>query len=133
MLRRMNFGSLVSLSSLALTLGLSACGGSDASPADGSPDGSGSAGPATEMVTCTAAVTKEIKTLVPSAFVPASLTVTAGTVVRFIMDPDHNATSTTAGLFTIGYGETACVKFNKAGSYQLGCQRHGFTGTVVVQ
>lgn len=129
----MKFGRLASLTSLVLALSLTACGGSDDPPADGSPDGSGSAGPATEMVTCTAAVTKEIKTLTASAFVPATMTVTAGTVVRFVMDPAHNAKSVTSGLFNVGFGETACVKFNKAGSYQFVCQTHGFTGTITVQ
>lgn len=119
---------------LASLVSLSACGGSDEEegPGDAGPDGGGNT-PAAEMVSCNASVTKEVATNnTTAAFIPASTTVTAGTAVRFVMSSMHDARSN-QGLFTVGYGETACVKFNTAGTYTFRCNPHGFTGTVVVQ
>ncbi len=123
---------MLSLSSLAIALTLTACGGSsDEETPDAGVDGPGG-GVRAQVVNCTASVTKEILTMTANMYMPGTTTVTAGTTVRFIMDPAHNARSLDQ-LFNVGYGQTVCVKFNVAGSYRFGCDPHGFTGTVTVQ
>lgn len=136
MLRRMMSSPSARCSALLFVslVSLAACGGGDEeeAPADAGPDGGGNT-PAAEMVACNASVTKEVTTNnTTAAFIPASTTVAAGTAVRFVMSSMHDARSN-QGLFTIGYGETLCVKFNTAGTYTFRCNPHGFTGTVVVQ
>jgi plastocyanin len=134
MLRPMKSGRLISFSSLVLTLGLaSACGSSSDDSPDAAPDGSGSgSAKAAEVVNCPTTVSKEIKTETANTYVPNAMTVTAGTIVKFTMNVEHDVRSTT-NLFSIGKGQTGCVKFNTAGTYTFGCTPHGFVGTVTVQ
>ena len=132
MLRRMKSSSLLSLSSLAIALTLTACGGSSDDSPDAAPDGSGSKARAQE-VACNSSVTKEITTTDnPTAFSPKTLTVTAGTVVRFKMEDNHDARSRD-GLFTVQEGGEECVKFNTPGTYFFDCYQHLFNGNVIVQ
>ena len=125
-----------SVFALAASLTLVACGGSSD---EETPDGPGTDAPggkAAEVVNCTTSVTKQIGATLPpdaSAYVPATTTVTAGTVVKFVMNREHDAISLTAGLFKADYGETVCVKFNTAGTYTFRCGSHSITGTVTVQ
>lgn len=133
MLRPMKSGRILSFSSLVLTLGLaSACSSSSEETPDASPDGSGGGGVKAEVVPCTAAATKQITTSDTEAkFTPAAMTVTKGTLVKFVLSSQHDVHSGT--LFTIAKGQTECVKFNEAGTYTFFCAPHGFTGTVTVQ
>jgi plastocyanin len=106
--------------------------GEEEGPSDAGPDG-GVNVPKAQEVNCTANVTKEVTTRDnPTSFVPMSLTVTQGTVVRFKMGASHDARSSER-LFTIAEGETKCVQFNLPGTYQFTCFPHGFTGNIVVQ
>jgi plastocyanin len=130
----MKSGRLISFTSLILTLGLaSACGSSSDETPDAAPDGSGSGGgPKAQIVNCTSAVTKEIKTVEGELkFTPASMTIAKGTIVKFIMSPSHDAHS--GALFTVNSSETACVQFNAVGTYTFLCAPHGFSGSVIVQ
>lgn len=128
---------LLSLSALALALAVSACSSSSEETPDAAPDGGGGSGKAAEIVNCPASVTKQIITndATPNdnnaRFVPAATTVSAGTVVKFVMSDTHDVRS--PPLFSIGTGQTACVKFNTVGKYTIFCAPHGFTGTVTVQ
>ena len=131
MLHLMKSG-LLSLAALAFALSVSACSSSSEETPDAAPDGSGGSGKAAEVIQCPTTVTKEIVTNQPSRYEPNAMTVTAGTVVRFKMHPDHNVRSR-QNLFSVGYGATECVRFNTVGSYQFDCIAHSFSGTVTVQ
>ena len=72
-----------------------------------------------------------------SAFTPSTITVTAGTTVKWTNDDgvNHTVTSNT-GIFnsgTIGNNGTYSYTFSAAGTYLYHCALHaGMTGTVVV-
>jgi plastocyanin len=122
-----------------LVLGLLVTAACFSTPKD-APDagGSGSGGPAAQMVDCTASVTKEIIAVkvdpMTNDYAPNPMNIPPGTTVRFKLQatPEHNARSSD-GLFSIGFGQTECVKFNAPGTYQFGCTAHGFIGNVVVK
>jgi plastocyanin len=70
-------------------------------------------------------------------FVPAKLTVAAGTTVRFINDDDepHTVTSTSKAFDSeaIDTHQTYSYKFAKAGTYTYFCEIHPYMhGTLVV-
>ena len=75
---------------------------------------------------------------VPSTmYMPISTTISVGGIVKFVMPATHNvAPSTTRasdpGLH-VDFGKTACLEFDKAGTFSFVCTTHGFAGTVVVQ
>lgn len=132
MLRIMKSRSLLTLSSLTLALSLSAaCSSSSEETPDAAPDGA--AKPRAQKVNCTTAVTKQIETMDgPGRFVPNSLTITKGTIVKFITNGEHDAASRD-NLFVIPNGETECVQFNEPGTYGIYCRPHSFMASIVVQ
>ena len=67
-------------------------------------------------------------------FMPMSVTITKGQVVKFVMSQLHNMAPNTGTdpALTVNFGETKCFKFNAAGTYNFHCTPHGFQGSVVV-
>ena len=125
--------------SLALLIPLAACGGSSSSgtpdaapPADAGP-------PSVKTVACPPGVVPTVSTAETNdtSYTPPSVTISVGGIVKFAMSPSHNVApnplkATDAGL-KVDFGATACLEFDKAGTFSFMCASHGFTGTVVVQ
>ncbi|MEJ7601381.1 MAG: hypothetical protein WKG01_25990 [Kofleriaceae bacterium] len=65
------------------------------------------------------------------AYSPDPTTVAAGSIVQFVMAPQHNVTSSSPGL-AVGFGATTCLEFPEPGTYTFECASHKFTGTVIV-
>jgi len=69
-------------------------------------------------------------------YMPNSVTITVGQVVRFSMPTDHNVapddTMSDPGL-RVNYSETKCLMFTLKGTFGFHCVPHGFTGTVIVR
>jgi plastocyanin len=69
-------------------------------------------------------------------YMPSSVTITVGQIVRFSMPTDHNVTPNDTmsdpGL-SVNYSETKCLMFTLKGTFGFHCVPHLFTGTVVVQ
>ncbi len=97
----------------------------------------------------TAPVTKEVKTTGANTFDPAETTIAVGDSVKFTNGSNHNAvevdeatytsggtTKKTGAIIDVGFGATATVKFDKAGTYYFVCQPHagmGMKGKIVVK
>ncbi len=121
---------------LRLTLVLSAlaaCGGDDP-PADSS--GGGDAPASTiETVTPCAGEIATVMTTTAFSYMPKDTTITAGQIVKFVMDPTHDVAPKTAaddsGL-RVGFGATKCLKFTTAGVFNFKCTPHGFAGSIIV-
>lgn len=64
-------------------------------------------------------------------------TIGVGQVARFTMPGTHSAVSGPPGqpdgLFTVGFNQTVCIRFNSAGTIPFYCNPHQFTGSLVVQ
>ena len=72
-----------------------------------------------------------------TSFTPPSTTISTHGIVKFVMSSLHNVAPnpikpTDPGL-SVGFGQTACLQFDKAGSFSFMCSAHGFVGTIVVQ
>lgn len=71
-----------------------------------------------------------------NTYMPASVTINMGQIVRFTMPSSHdvepNRTMSDPGL-TVGFGETKCLMFSRTGNFGFHCGPHQFVGTVVVQ
>jgi len=124
--------------SLAVLIAFAACGGSDnPGTADaGSADG---AAPSVRTITCPPGMQPTVTTSDSNdtAYTPSSTTISAGGIVKFVMSPSHNVAPNTIrpsdpGLH-VDFGKTACLEFDKAGTFSFLCTTHGFAGTVVVQ
>jgi plastocyanin len=89
-------------------------------------------------VTCPSGAVPTITTVDNvNAYMPSSVTITVGQIVKFMMSSSHNVVPdppmpTDAGLM-VGLGETKCLKFTKAGTFWFKCMPHGFEGTAIVQ
>lgn len=120
-----------------MALALAACGGGGGDDDDTPMDTSQAA---VTVVTPCAGETAMIESLA-TAFDPASVTITAGQIVKLIAEPSgtdpHNIMPAigvpTDPALMVGSGETKCFKFNTAGTYNFRCGIHGFVGSVVVQ
>ena len=94
--------------------------------------------PATVIaVTCPAPPAKTITADNDKDFyMPSSVTITVGQVVKFTMPSNHNVTPddtmSDPGL-SVNYSETKCLMFTRKGTFGFHCVPHLFTGTVVVQ
>lgn len=66
------------------------------------------------------------------AYDPTPTTISTGGIVKFVMAPQHNVSSETAGL-SVTDGATTCLAFAEPGTYSFTCSHHGFMGTVIVQ
>jgi len=113
---------------LALALLVVAACGSDSKTKNDSPSGS-----TVQSVSCPPAPAATITVNSGgTAYMPTSASIAPGGVVRFVITPSHNVTSSTPGL-AVDFGQTACLMFPDAGTYTFKCSVHGFTGTVTVQ
>jgi len=121
----------------AYTLGfavlVAACGGStggDDVPADTS------GGVRVEAVSPCTGESATVNTLA-TRFDPATVTVTAGQVVKFVNDVGHDIKPALSGdtddALAIPEGQTKCFRFNVTGSFGFRCSIHGFVGSVTVQ
>ncbi len=63
---------------------------------------------------------------------PQMTTISVGQVVEFMMPSAHNVASATPGL-AVDFGQTACLQFSTAGTYDFHCSVHLFAGSVKVQ
>src|SRR5438309_10225793 len=59
-----------------------------------------------------------------TAYMPNSASIAPGGVVRFVITPSHNVTSTSPGL-AVDFGQTACLMFTDPGTYNFHCSVHG--------
>jgi plastocyanin len=126
--------------SLALLLPLAACGGDSGSPPGDAAAQADAGLPSVRTVTCPPSVVPMVTTTGIAAgatYVPMSTTIRVGGIIKFMMPLDHNvspyaSTATDPGL-KVDFGATACLEFDKAGSFGFACSAHYFTGTVVVQ
>ncbi|MEZ4366118.1 MAG: plastocyanin/azurin family copper-binding protein [Kofleriaceae bacterium] len=110
---------------------LLACGGDDApATVDAAPTFDAPPGAVVE-VTCPASPDAEVTTN-GFAYEPQATTISVGEVVRFTPAPAHDVDSDD-GEFHVGFGATACLRFDEAGTYPFRCTPHQFTGTVTVQ
>ena len=71
------------------------------------------------------------------AYSPATSTINAGQIVKFVMTPIHDAQSGTPGspdtTFHVDFNQTRCLQFTEAGTFPFYCSLHLFTGTITVQ
>jgi plastocyanin len=72
-----------------------------------------------------------------TSFMPPTTTISAHGIVKFVMSPIHDVApdpsrATDSGL-NVGFGQTACLEFDKAGTFNFLCTAHRFMGTIVVQ
>lgn len=118
---------------------LAACGGSS-SPANPDAAPMADAPPASvfKLMSCPPG---DMPTVMTSdsvdAYMPAMTTISAHGIVNFVMSLNHDVAPnpimpSDPGLH-VGFGEMACLQFDKAGSFNFICSRHGFAGTIVVQ
>jgi len=110
-----------------LVAALAACG-SDSKAKNDSPSGG-----AVQAITCPPSPSATVTVNSGgTAYVPMSTSIAPGGVVRFVITPSHNVTSTTPGL-AVDFGQTTCIQFPDPGTYSFHCSVHGFQGTVTVQ
>jgi plastocyanin len=83
-------------------------------------------------VDCAAAPPAATVTTSGFSYSPDAVTIGAGEVVRFVVSASHDAASTD-GLFRVGFGGDACLRFDEPGSYGFVCTPHGFSGVVTVR
>jgi len=120
---------------LAALISLAACGGNGSVGIDAaaSRDGSSSA---VRAVTCPPG---DMPTITTSevAYVPPSLGISVGGIVKFVMSPAHNTTPDPSGssdpALLVDFGATACFEFDKAGTYGFLCSVHRFSGQILVR
>ncbi len=125
--------------SLACLL-LAACGSSSSSSTpDAASMGDAAAGPSVRTVTCPPGDMPTVTTSDnnDTSFMPSTTTISAHGIVKFVMSPAHNVAPnplkpTDPGLM-VDFGATACLEFDKAGTFSFLCSAHGFVGTIVVQ
>ena len=122
--------------SFALSILLAACGGSSSNP-DAAVQGD-AAPPSVRTVTCPPGVVPTVTTNASGdAFMPSSVTINVGGIVKFALAPSHNVNPnpirpTDPGLM-VGLGATACLEFDKAGTFSFICSIHSFAGMITVQ
>jgi plastocyanin len=106
----------------------SGCGSDPASPADAAHSST------VKTVSCDG-LTPDLEVVtVGNSFSPMTMTVPINGVVRWTLPAQHNVASTMmdSGL-AVDFGQTMCLKFTQAGTFDYQCTRHGFMGTVTVQ
>jgi plastocyanin len=123
--------------SLALLITLAACSDSSSSTVDAAPPIDASP-PTAMMVTCPATPAASISTSDTNdlSFMPSSVSITVGQIVKFTMSLTHSVEADTTmsdpGL-AVAKGATKCLMFTKAGTFGFHCNPHGFRGSVIVQ
>ena len=71
------------------------------------------------------------------AYDPAATAISAHGLVKFVMSPTHNAgpdqsLPSDPGLH-VNFGQTVCLQFDQAGTFNFQCTAHGFKGRIIVQ
>jgi plastocyanin len=113
---------------VAITVGLTACGGGDATSSTATNATSNEPGNRSQSVQ-----------IADFAYSPPTLTVPAGTTVKFTNEDEtaHTATSKESGAFdsgTIQPGKSAEVTLDQAGTFAYYCSFHPFMkGTITVE
>ena len=96
------------------------------------------AGPSVRAVTCLPGNMPTVTTSDSAlSYTPASTTISAHGIVKFVMSPAHNVAPnslkpTDPGLM-VDYGKTVCLEFNRPGTFNFLCLSHSFAGMIVVQ
>ena len=71
------------------------------------------------------------------AFMPGTTTISAHGIVKFAMSPSHNVgpdmTMPSDPGLHVGFGQTACLEFDQAGTFHFQCTVHAFRGMIIVQ
>ena len=94
--------------------------------------------PAVRTVSCPPGLVPVVSTSESNtSFAPPSTTISTAGIVKFVMSRSHNVgpnpiRPSDAGL-SVGFGATACLEFDRAGTYSFICTTHSFAGTIVVQ
>jgi plastocyanin len=117
-----------------LALGLVACGGDDDDTTV--PDAAGAA--TVDVISasdCSELTTKvTIGNTGTTTFAPDAATIKVGEVIKFLPSGPHDMQSDDGTTFDSGgFGTSACLRFNVAGSYPFHCGNHpGMKGTITV-
>jgi plastocyanin len=107
---------------------LAACGSSGSSTAD-------AAAATVRTVTCPPGDMPTVMTTDDVfAFMPATTAISAHGIVKFVMSPAHDVgpDGPDSGLH-VGFGQTACLEFDQAGTFHFLCTAHAFRGMIIVQ
>ncbi|HEX3761847.1 MAG TPA: hypothetical protein VHW23_24275 [Kofleriaceae bacterium] len=119
---------------------LAACSSSSA-PANPDAASMGSDAAATPSVRTVTCPPGDMPTVTTSdsvlAYSPAMTTISAHGLVKFMTSPAHDVAPnplrpSDPGL-NVGFGQTVCLEFDKAGTFSFYCTVHSFVGTIVVQ
>jgi len=103
----------------------------DAKPADAPPD----APHHVLAVSCTGITPDATVTTAGDSYSPTATTITTNQIVEFQMPSAHNVVSIGTNIdsgLSVGFGQTGCLQFTVAGTYEFECSVHLFTGTVTV-
>lgn len=123
-----------------MCVALAACGGDDGGGGGGNPDapGSGSAdAPAATVVEVNPCPATPDATVITQNFdySPKMTTISQGQVVQFMLESSHDVAPlppmTDSGL-RVGFGQTKCLRFTQAGTFNFKCTPHSFTGSIIV-
>jgi plastocyanin len=125
------------VSSLAC-LCLAACSGSSAPSNPDAAAMADGAGPSVRMVTCPPGGMPTVTTSnAVLAYTPDTTTISAHGIVKFAMASDHNVvpdtSQSTDAALNVSFGETACLEFDKVGTFHFKCSTHLFMGAIVVR
>ncbi len=70
-------------------------------------------------------------------YTPMMTTISAHGLVKFAMSPAHDVTpdalKPTDPALMVDFGKTACLEFDKAGTFNFMCSVHRFVGAIVVE
>lgn len=70
-------------------------------------------------------------------FTPATTMISAHGIVKFVTSAIHNVapspSKTSDPNLRVDFNTTACLEFDKPGTFNFYCSVHGFTGAIVVQ
>jgi plastocyanin len=130
---------------------LAACGSSGSSTSDASTSDASTSDASTADASTADAVPATVRTVTcPPGDLPTVMTsddlfaynpmvtaISAHGVVKFVMSPTHNVIPDLtlphdSGLH-VGFGQTACLEFDQAGTFNFQCMAHGFRGQIIVQ
>jgi plastocyanin len=98
----------------------------------------GDSGPAVAVVDC-ASVTPAVTIATigmgeAASYDPSNVDIAVGRVVRFAMPTEHDVAPDppTDANVSVQFGETKCLRFARAGTYEFHCTLHAFRGSIVV-